>query len=261
MMTLFGDILNWTAAGIVYPFMLLPAAVLLAGQDAKRASAVWFALIAGIALAGALFAWLAPAIAADPWRLQLWLWLGGALLLALAVAALGGPGRIVPTLNALFERVTRGAGRAAMWLALVMALVQFAVVFMRYVFGVNYIWMQESVTYMHGALFLVVVGYALLTDDHVRVDIFYRSAGRRRKALVDFLGAYFLLFPICIAALWTAGPYVATSWAVLEGSAETSGLQGVFLLKSLIPVFALLLAMAGFSVAARAGDLLRSRER
>ena len=145
-----------------------------------------------------------------------------------------------------------------MWLLFAMAFVQFAVVVLRYVFGINYIFMQESITYMHGAVFLIAAGYALTTDDHVRVDIFYREAPAKRKALIDFLGTYLFLFPICVVLLWTASPYVASSWAVREGSAETSGIQGVFLLKSLIPTFAVLLAMAGFNIAARAGAILKN---
>ena len=140
-----------------------------------------------------------------------------------------------------------------------MALVQFAVVILRYVFGINYIFMQESITYMHGAVFLLAGGYALVTNDHVRVDIFYREAPAKRKALIDFIGTYLLLFPICILLLWSASPYVASSWAVGEGSAETSGIQAVYLLKSMIPAFATLLAMAGFSIAARAGEILKGR--
>ena len=133
-----------------------------------------------------------------------------------------------------------------------MALVQFAVVLLRYVFGVNWIFMQESVIYMHGLVFLVAAGYALLTDDHVRVDIFYRGSPPKRKALIDLLGTYFFLFPICLLILWTASPYVARSWLVMEGSTDTSGIQGVFLLKTLIPIFAALLSMAGFVIAHRA---------
>ncbi|PQA86579.1 C4-dicarboxylate ABC transporter permease [Marinicaulis flavus] len=146
-----------------------------------------------------------------------------------------------------------------MWLLLAMALIQFGVVVLRYVFGLNYIFMQESITYMHGAVFLLAGGYALLTDDHVRVDIFYREAPPRRKALVDLAGTYLLLFPVCILLLWTASPYVARSWAVGEGSNESSGIQALFILKSFIPAFAVLMMMAGFVNASRAAAQLKER--
>ena len=63
-------------------------------------------------------------------------------------------------------------GRTTAWLALIMVLVQFVVVMMRYVFGVGSIMMQESVIYMHAFLFMLGAGYTLLQGGHVRVDIF-----------------------------------------------------------------------------------------
>jgi TRAP-type mannitol/chloroaromatic compound transport system permease small subunit len=162
-------------------------------------------------------------------------------------------------LSAPLDLIARRTGRMALYLVMLMALTQFAIVILRYVFGLNFIAMQESVTYMHGAVFLLAGGYALLTDDHVRVDILYRNAAPRKKAVIDLAGTYLFLFPFCLVGLWAAGPYVANSWAVREGSMEQSGIKGVFLLKSLIPTYLTLLACAGFVVAARAVATLKSR--
>ncbi len=259
MLTVIGDILNWLAAGVVFPLMVLPLAALAAHGRASGATAslIWALIAGGLAGAGVLFAWATPALSAAPSPGALAIFaacLGG---LCLAVAAAGGPDAAVARLEGPFQRAARAASRAVMWLLLVMAFVQFMVVVLRYAFGVNFIFMQESITYMHGAVFLLAGGYALLTDGHVRVDIFYREAPARRKALVDFLGTYLFLFPVCILLLWTGSPYVGNSWAVGEGSTETSGIQAVFVLKSLIPAFAVLLSMAGFAVAAEAGRALR----
>ena len=256
MLTLIGDILNWLAAGFVFPLMFLPLAALFA-HTRMTASLVWLAATAGAAGAGIAFAWITPALSLTPPGGALVIF--GACLAALfaVLLAVGGPGRAVAYLQGPFDEITRAAGRAVMWLLLAMAFVQFIVVVLRYVFGVNFIFMQESITYMHGAVFLIAAGYALIADGHVRVDIFYREAPEKRKALIDFLGAYLFLFPICILLLWTASPYVGNSWAAREGSPETSGIQAVFLLKSLIPAFAVLMAMAGFTVAAKAAQTLR----
>ena len=257
MLTLIGDILNWAAAGIVFPLMLLPLAGLAGRRSVLAGSAIWLALVVGVGGGGLAFTVLAPRMAPGEFLEKLPIF--GALIIALAatIFAAGGPREATRRLAGVAGPLTRGAGRLVMWLVLAMALVQFAVVILRYVFGLNFIFMQEGVTYMHGAVFLLAAGYALLTDDHVRVDIFYRGASPRKKALIDFIGTYVLLFPICLLILWTGAGYVGNSWAVGEGSAEQSGIQGVFLLKSLIPAFAMLLAMAGFVMAARAGALLR----
>ncbi|MEO1251269.1 MAG: TRAP transporter small permease subunit [Pseudomonadota bacterium] len=257
MLQTIGDILNWAAAGLLAPLLILPLAIYLAGaREGRFAGALsWAGLYVGLLGSGVLFIILVPRLdGVDAPRFLVStapFFLG---LMALTIA-LGGVSRLTTMLAVVFDIFVRMTGRAVMWLLLLMALVQFAVVLLRYVFGINYIFMQESITYMHGAVFLLAAGYALLTNDHVRVDIFYRDASEKHKALIDLLGAYLFLFPVCLLILWTASPYVARSWLVLEGSPDASGIQGVFILKSLVPAFAVLLAMAGFS---RAHDAVRT---
>lgn len=188
----------------------------------------------------------------------------GSLVLLLPLAALltrnDGLSRFTNGLATLFNKIVTGVGGVVIWAVLAMALVQVAVVVMRYVFGLNFIWLQEVIVYLFGATFLLLGGYVLIREGHVRVDVFYREMSDRRKAWVDFIGTYLFLFPICLLIIWAAGPYVARSWAVMEPSAEPSGLPFVYLLKSLIPAFSVLLAMAGFERAARAVAILQGRE-
>ncbi|PCI38138.1 MAG: C4-dicarboxylate ABC transporter permease [Rhodospirillaceae bacterium] len=142
-------------------------------------------------------------------------------------------------------------GRVVSSLALFMVLVQFCVVVLRYVFGLSFIWMQESVVYLHATLFMLGAAYTLLHEGHVRVDIFYRTAPLKTKALVDAVGALVFLLPVCGLILWASVPYVSASWSILEGSPETSGIQAVYLLKSAIIGFAGLMAMQGLSMILR----------
>lgn len=167
---------------------------------------------------------------------------------------------VMKRLSTWLEAIVVGISRIVMWAGLAIALIQVAVVIMRYVFGINFIWLQEMILWLFGILFLMSAAAALLSNDHVRVDIFYRDASPRRKAIVDLIGTYLFLFPVCILIVWAAGPYIHRAWAVLEGSRETSGLPGVFLLKSIIPLFAISLAMAGFVMASRAVATLIGRE-
>lgn len=254
------EILGSAASGVVFPLMLLPLAAYASKTSGAPGAARWVALVALVAGAGYIFARAAPRLdpRIDPANLIIEVLM--VAVLALIVALAGGPRRATEALARPFAAIARGAGRIVMWLLLAMAFVQFAVVILRYVFGINSILMQESITYMHGAVFLLAAGYALMTDDHVRVDILYRGASPRRKALIDFVGTYLFLFPVCLVILATAGDYVGEAWRVGEGSAEQSGIQGVFLLKTLIPAFAVLLAMAGFANAARAGAVLRPEQ-
>ncbi len=258
MVELSGDILNWLAAGLLFPFMFLPLAA-MASEKRAVSSGAWILIVAVLTGLGFLFVGLVPSLRLALTYNGLAIFFGTALALCVAIIIAGGANPFARRIVPLLEGVTTLVGRAVMWLLLVMALAQFAVVLLRYVFGVNEIFMQESITYMHGAVFLLAAGYALLTNDHVRVDIFYREASPKRKALIDLLGTYLFLFPVCLVILWAGSPYVARSWAFFEGSADTSGIQGVFLLKSLIPAFAVLLAMAGFVIAHKAVETLKGR--
>jgi len=106
------------------------------------------------------------------------------------------------------DAVNRAVGAVVRWLALMMVLVQFAIVLLRYVFGVSFVALNESVLYMHGALFMLGAGYTLLVDGHVRVDIFYSKLAPRRQALVDALGHVLLLFPAMVVLLVWSWPSV-----------------------------------------------------
>jgi TRAP-type mannitol/chloroaromatic compound transport system permease small subunit len=162
-------------------------------------------------------------------------------------------------MTALADRIDRlisGIGRAAAWLILVVVLLQFALVAARYLFGLGSIWLSETVIYAHAAVFMLAAAWTLRAEGHVRVDIFYAEASARTKALIDLVGAVLLLLPFMLVLLWLAVPYAARSWAILERSQEASGLPLVFVLKTLIPVFAVLMALQGLAQAIRAGAVL-----
>jgi TRAP-type mannitol/chloroaromatic compound transport system permease small subunit len=154
------------------------------------------------------------------------------------------------------DRLTAAIGRTVMWLCLFLVLMQFTVVLMRYGFGIGSLWLSESILYAHAALFLLAAAWTLQQDGHVRVDVFYSKASPRGKAIIDLLGALVLLIPFMAVVIIFALPYVARSWSILERSREISGLPFVYLLKTLIPLFALLMGLQGISQAVRAALLL-----
>lgn len=182
--------------------------------------------------------------------------------LVLYIAPLARLAGVAPALSARAASVATGINTklaaGLKWAALLIVLTEALVVVLRYVFRASFIWMQEAVVYLHGGLFLLAAGYALHVGAHVRVDVFRRMMSPRASALVDLLGVYLMLLPVCVAIVWTSGPYVADSWAVLEGSSEGSGIAALFLLKSCIPAFAVFLALQGLAVADRAAATLRS---
>ncbi len=139
-----------------------------------------------------------------------------------------------------------------------MVLAQFAIVLARYVFGLSAIAAGESVLYLHGVLFMAGAGYTLLIDGHVRVDIFYAKAEPRTKAWIDIAGHALLLVPSMTVLMVWSWPSVRNSWAILEGPISVGGIPASFLLKSLIPVFCVLLLIQSLASLLRAIAALRT---
>ncbi len=155
------------------------------------------------------------------------------------------------------DDVNRAVGRIVQWSALAMVLLQFALVVLRYVFGLSYIFWNEAVLYLHAALFMLGAGYTFLVDAHVRVDIFYSRATPKRKAAIDCLGHVLFLTPALVLLLVYSWPSVRRSWSILEGPISVGGIPASFLLKSLIPAFCVLLLIQGLARLLR--DILRLR--
>jgi len=160
----------------------------------------------------------------------------------------------------LLDRVNGLLGPVVAWLALVMVLVTFLVVVLRYAFDAGSIALQESVTYMHATLFMLGIAYTLQQDGHVRVDIFYQRFSRRGRAWVDLLGTLVLLVPICLFVLASSWGYVAESWSVHEASREAGGLPYVYLLKTLQIVMPVLVLIQGLVWMLRNGLFLAGVE-
>ncbi len=147
--------------------------------------------------------------------------------------------------------VNESVGRVLSWLLPAMTATVLTIIVCGSIFRVGWVWLGESVTYMHAALFMLAAAYALRCDAHARIDIFYRRMSPRGRAMVNLFGALFLLLPTCVVILIYAVPYAADSWKNLEHSSEGGGLPLVFLLKTCIPLSAALLALEGLAMAAR----------
>jgi len=154
------------------------------------------------------------------------------------------------------DRINDVIGRSISWLTLLMVIITFLVVVLRYVFSSGWIAMQESIIYMHSIVFMLGVAFTLKQNGHVRVDIFYERMGPRSRAWVDLLGAIFLLTPFCLFNILISWNYVSLSWSLLEGSRDAGGLPAVFLLKTTIPVMAMLLMLQGVAQGLRSILLL-----
>jgi len=145
------------------------------------------------------------------------------------------------------DNFSEWVGRSIAWLTLAMVLVTFAIVVFRYVFSMGWIWLQESVSYLHAFVFMLGAAYTFKHDGHVRVDIFYRRYRPRQRALVDLLGNLLLVLPICAFIFLNSWDNVMNSWLRLEGSEETDGLDLVYVLKTCMLLMPVLVSLQGVS--------------
>lgn len=160
---------------------------------------------------------------------------------------------VVNTIDWLNERV----GRAVSWLVILMVFTTFFVAVLRYGFSIGWVGMQESYVWMHGIIFMVASGYTFLHDGHVRIDIIYAAVSARGRAVINLFGVLFLLFPSLAVIWWGAFPYVMLSWQRLETSREAGGLHGLFLWKTCMLIFIILLGLQGIALAIRSFMVLR----
>ena len=150
------------------------------------------------------------------------------------------------------DQINDLTGKGIAWLSLVMVVVTCAVVIARYVFSVGSIGLQESIMYMHGAVFMLAIGFTLKEHGHVRVDVFYERFSPATKIAIDIAGHLLFLLPFCAFVLWTSIDYVSFAWSLKESSAQPGGLPGVYLVKGLIPAMAILLMLQGI------GEILKA---
>lgn len=167
-------------------------------------------------------------------------------VIALMVRAISGFNRLI--------------GNIASWLSVAIVIVCFTVVVQRYVFATTQLWMQDLYVWLNGAMFTAVAGFALLRNDHVRVDIFYRPAPIKRKALIDLVCVILFLLPYCVVVWLYSYDFVARSWRLQEGSANPGGMPGLFVLKAFILGYAFLVGIQGISMALRSVLVLAGKE-
>ncbi len=141
--------------------------------------------------------------------------------------------RIVDRLH----RVTLGVALA---LFAAMFAVQVVIVLMRYVMGVGFLEFQDVVTYSFSSLVVLSVPLAMHLDRHVRVDVLRAKFAPGRNRRIDRIGHLIFTLPVFGLMLWNAAPLVSASWKIREGSMETGGLGGLFLVKSTVIVMCVL---------------------
>ncbi|MDG2007446.1 MAG: TRAP transporter small permease subunit [Alphaproteobacteria bacterium] len=154
---------------------------------------------------------------------------------------------ILKSISSFFDLINKITGSICAFFAASMVLVVLGVVVLRYGFSISFIWMQEAYVWLHAYIFMMGSGYTYLSNEHVRIDVFYRGASVKYKSIVDILGNLFLLIPFIFVIWKFSFPFIARSWSMNEVSREVGGLPALYILKSAILIFCILLFIQALS--------------
>jgi TRAP-type mannitol/chloroaromatic compound transport system permease small subunit len=179
------------------------------------------------------------------------------------------------------ESITEWIGRTVSWLVLALVLLSFIVAVPRYVlssetflqwqlFSLDWEYVRQiygqyvnalsdSIQYVHAAIFMLGVSYALKHRDHVRIDILYRNFSPKTQAWVNILGCFLLLYPTFAFLIYMSWDYVLNAWSIGESSARTGGLGYLFVLKSLLVIMPMLMILQGTALLLQQVQVLRSK--
>ncbi|WP_196258042.1 TRAP transporter small permease subunit [Pelagibacterium limicola] len=150
-------------------------------------------------------------------------------------------------LSDVIEAVLGAIGAVINWIWIVLVLVIVANVIGRYIFSVNFIWVEEVQWHLYAIGFMIGIGYAILHDTHVRVDVIAGSLSPRKRAVIEFLGIALLILPLVYLMITYSIPFVERSFTRGEGSPAVGGLPSRWMIKSV-----LLIAFAYIGLAALA---------
>lgn len=157
------------------------------------------------------------------------------------------PPRSLQLLLRCLDSISSAIGHVVHWLTLALVFVTCVVVVMRYAFSTGSIALQESMMYLHAAIFMLGMAWTLRKGGHVRVDVFYRDASPQARAWIDVAGGLLFLLPLCVLIFWMSWEYVVNSWLIREKSSAGSGLPYIYLLKTLLLVMPATLLLQGIA--------------
>jgi len=167
---------------------------------------------------------------------------------------------LLVSISKLIDRINTYVGYLCAIFATAMVVVVFTVVLLRYGFSIGFIWMQESYVWLHSFIFMLGSGFTYLADEHVRIDVFYREASDKYKSIVDLVGNIFLLLPFLYIIWKYSYPFVYRSFLMNEVSREAGGMPALFILKSAILWFCLVLFLQLISNVSKSIQVLLSKE-
>jgi len=111
--------------------------------------------------------------------------------------------------------------------------------------------LQELEWHLHTILFALCLGYAYMSDTHVRIDLLRERMPVRLRWWIELIGVVFFLLPVCSLIAWFSIDFAISSYNQHEISSSATGLTHRWMIKAVIPLGFGLLILAGIAVLLR----------
>ncbi len=142
----------------------------------------------------------------------------------------------------------RAVAKLCGWLLLVlMAVILYDVIGRRF-FSTGSFKLQELEWHLHGAIAVLCFGYAYVENAHVRIDLISQHMRRNTRLWFEIVAIVAFLIPFMALLTWYGYDFTLRSFQRGEGSPGGVGLPNRWIIKSAIPLGAVLTIFGGLSV-------------
>lgn len=165
-------------------------------------------------------------------------------------AAIYDPGEVGRDKHNKIDRFSVAVSNVFAWLFPLLMIAICAQVILRQA-GHNQAWLDDFQWWLYGSAVLVGVAYAVTTDSHVRVDIFFDNFDKRKKARTDVFALAWCFLPFTILSWDVTVGYAYSSVVADEGSSSPNGLHNLWILKVFLNVAFLFISIATWAAYVR----------
>ncbi|KGD91978.1 MULTISPECIES: TRAP transporter small permease subunit [Rhizobium/Agrobacterium group] len=124
----------------------------------------------------------------------------------------------------LVDAVTTAIGKSVSWLLLAAVLISAGNAVLRKTLDLSSNAWLEVQWYLYGTVFMLGAAYALLQNEHVRIDILSSSWSKKTRDIIDLVLHIIFLLPFAGLMAWLAWPWFWLSYRSGEISSNAGGL-------------------------------------
>jgi TRAP-type mannitol/chloroaromatic compound transport system permease small subunit len=160
------------------------------------------------------------------------------------------------------ERIPQFFGRLGSWLIIpLIGIIMFDVLTRKMFGGAIQQWIQTTSLYellsptklqemewhLHGAIFMLAIGFSYTMNAHVRVDVLREKVSDRRQAFIELFGLSVFLIPYLLVIGYLCLDFIGRAYTSNEASAAMTGLSQRWIIKSFLLMCLFLVLMAGIT--------------